>query len=104
MPAASPREWLASTSVLAQGLGVTWPLPKGLDEVQLSALLFPAKAPPSRFAEPDYFVDLTDELQEGLAMEGWEFLVDFDPALFRQGAAERWRALSKLPADHASPP
>ncbi|MEH6542089.1 hypothetical protein [Halopseudomonas sp.] len=46
---------MASTSVLAQGLGVTWPLPKGLDEVQLSALLFPAKAPPSRFAEPDYF-------------------------------------------------
>jgi hypothetical protein len=44
--------------------------------------------------------DLTDELQEGLAIEGWEFLVDFDPALFRHGAAERWKQLSKLPASH----
>lgn len=40
---------------LAQIQGVTWPLPKDLDEVRLYALLFPAKAPPSRFAEPDYF-------------------------------------------------
>ena len=40
---------------LAQVQGVTWPLPKDLDEVRLYALLFPAKAPPSRFAEPDYF-------------------------------------------------
>jgi len=40
---------------LAQVQGVTWPLPEDLDEVRLYALLFPAKAPPSRFAEPDYF-------------------------------------------------
>jgi len=40
---------------LAQVQGVTWPLPKDLDEVRLHALLFPAKTPPSRFAEPDYF-------------------------------------------------
>ncbi|MBA6421920.1 IS21 family transposase, partial [Pseudomonas sp. 5Ae-yellow] len=40
---------------LAQVQGVTWPLPKDLDKVRLYALLFPAKAPPSRFAEPDYF-------------------------------------------------
>lgn len=40
---------------------------------------------------------LTDEIQEGLALEGWEFLADFDPALFRSGAAERWRELAKLP-------
>ena len=44
--------------------------------------------------------DLTDELQEGLAIEGWEFLVDFDPALFRHGAAQRWKELAKLPASH----
>ena len=42
--------------------------------------------------------DLTDELQEGLAIEGWEFLVDFDPALFRTGAAARWRELAHKPA------
>jgi len=45
--------------------------------------------------------DLTDELQEGLSLEGWEFLSDFDPALFRTGAAERWRAIGKLPAEHS---
>jgi hypothetical protein len=42
--------------------------------------------------------DLTEELQQGLAIEGWEFLVDFDPGFFRQGAADRWRELAKLPA------
>lgn len=45
--------------------------------------------------------DLTQELQEGLAIEGWEFLADFDPALFRCGAAERWHALRELPAQHS---
>ncbi len=41
--------------------------------------------------------DLTEEVQEGLATEGWEFLADFDPAFFRHGAAERWRKLASLP-------
>jgi hypothetical protein len=40
--------------------------------------------------------ELADELQEGLALEGWEFLADFEPALFRLGAAERWREVAKL--------
>ena len=44
--------------------------------------------------------DLTDEVQEGLATEGWEFLADFDPAFFRTGAAERWKELGNLPASH----
>jgi hypothetical protein len=48
--------------------------------------------------------DLTDELQEGLATEGWEFLADFDPALFRRGAASRWHELAKLPPHHAPAP
>lgn len=47
--------------------------------------------------------DLTEELQEGLSIEGWEFLASFDPALFRHGAAERWRQLGKIPAEHAHP-
>ncbi len=42
--------------------------------------------------------DLTEDLQEGLALEGWEFLIDFDPALFRTGAADRWRKLAQIPA------
>lgn len=44
--------------------------------------------------------DLTKELQEGLAIEGWEFLADFEPALFRHGAAQRWLDLGRLPAVH----
>ncbi len=39
-------------------------------------------------------------MQEGLALEGWEFLADFDPALIRRGAAKRWREIAKLPAAH----
>lgn len=42
--------------------------------------------------------DLTEDVQEGLALEGWEFLADFDPGFFRQGAADRWRALSHADA------
>ena len=37
---------------------------------------------------------LTDETLEGLVLEGWEFLADFDPALLRRGAAKRWRTLA----------
>ncbi|NUQ38149.1 MAG: hypothetical protein HUU23_10185 [Caldilineales bacterium] len=37
---------------------------------------------------------LTDDTAEGLQLEGWEFLADFDPALIRRGAAERWRQLA----------
>lgn len=40
---------------LAQVQGVTWPLPEDADEARLEALLFPARTPPARFAEPDYF-------------------------------------------------
>ena len=39
--------------------------------------------------------ELTPELQEGLALEGWEYLADFPPALIRRGAARRWRHLER---------
>ncbi|EDM47652.1 hypothetical protein MDG893_19794 [Marinobacter algicola DG893] len=39
---------------LATAQGITWPLPEGTDEARLEAQLFPAKTPPSLFAEPDY--------------------------------------------------
>lgn len=45
-------------------------------------------------------VELTDEQRELAAVEGWEALADFDPALFRSGAMERWRAIRRLPAEH----
>ena len=44
--------------------------------------------------------DLTEDLQEGLATEGWEFLADFEPGFFREGAAQRWRELSTLSPSH----
>jgi len=52
----------------------------------------------------DLKFDLTEDLQEGLALEGWEFLIDFDPDLFRHGAADRWRELEKLPASERVKP
>lgn len=47
--------------------------------------------------------DLTEDVQEGLSLEGWEFLSDFEPSLFRSGAADRWREIGNLPAAHAHP-
>ena len=45
-------------------------------------------------------LELTEEDRDIAAVEGWEALADFDPALFRTGAAQRWRELMKLPASH----
>ena len=35
--------------------GITWPLPDGLDETRLEALLFPTRQPSGRLVEPDCF-------------------------------------------------
>ena len=35
--------------------GITWPLPEGVDEARLEALLFPTRQPSSRLVEPDHF-------------------------------------------------
>lgn len=45
-------------------------------------------------------IELTEEQRDVAGIEGWEALVDFDPALFRSGAKERWRELGRLPAAH----
>lgn len=44
-------------------------------------------------------LELTDEDREIAAVEGWEALADFDPALFRSGAMKRWHELSRLPVN-----
>ena len=44
-------------------------------------------------------LELTDEQRDLAAVEGWEVLADFDPALFRSGAEARWRELRHLPTD-----
>jgi hypothetical protein len=45
-------------------------------------------------------IELTDDQQALAAVEGWEALADFDPALFSSGALDRWRELRALPAEH----
>ncbi|MCP4418428.1 MAG: hypothetical protein GY805_17555 [Chloroflexi bacterium] len=45
-------------------------------------------------------IKLSDEDRELASVEGWEVLADFDPTLFRTGAMERWRKISRLPAIH----
>lgn len=45
-------------------------------------------------------VELTDEMQELASVEGWEVLADFDPALFRTGAMDKWREIRTLPTNH----
>jgi hypothetical protein len=50
----------------------------------------------------EFEVELTDEERELASVEGWEALADFDPALFRSGALEKWRELRQLPTTHGS--
>jgi hypothetical protein len=45
-------------------------------------------------------IELTDEMRDLASVEGWEALVDFEPAFFRKGAMERWHALKLLPSTH----
>jgi len=45
-------------------------------------------------------IELTKADRDLAAVEGWEALADFDPALFRTGAMRRWHALQQLPANH----
>ncbi len=48
----------------------------------------------------EFVIELTDEERELASIEGWDALADFDPALFRTGAMERWRELSRLTINH----
>jgi hypothetical protein len=45
-------------------------------------------------------IELTDEQHELASVEGWEALADFDPALLRSGALERWHEIRLLPVAH----
>ena len=45
-------------------------------------------------------VTLSEDERELASIEGWEALADFDPALFREGAINRWRELRQLPTNH----
>jgi hypothetical protein len=45
-------------------------------------------------------VQLSEETRNLAAVEGWEVLASFDPALFREGAMQRWHEIRALPAAH----
>jgi hypothetical protein len=45
-------------------------------------------------------VELSEEMRELAGVEGWEVLGDFDPALFRTGAIDRWHQIRELPTTH----
>lgn len=45
-------------------------------------------------------IELTEEERDIASIEGWEALADFDPALFRTGAMERWHELRSLENAH----
>ncbi len=45
-------------------------------------------------------IQLSEEERELASVEGWEALADFDPALFREGAIDRWRDIRSLPTNH----
>lgn len=47
-------------------------------------------------------LELTEDDRELASVEGWEALADFDPALFRTGAMERWREIRRLAPSHTS--
>ena len=46
-------------------------------------------------------IELTEEDRELASVEGWEALADFDPALFRTGAMERWHEIRMMEATHS---
>lgn len=50
-------------------LGITWPLPGGVDEVRLEALLFPVRQPSSRLVEPDYFQIHQELKRKGVTLQ-----------------------------------
>ena len=47
-------------------------------------------------------IELSDEDRDIAGIEGWEALADFDPALFRTGAEERWHEIRQAPAEHGA--
>lgn len=46
-------------------------------------------------------LELSEEERDLAGVEGWEALADFDPALFRTGAMERWKEIGRLSASHS---
>lgn len=43
---------------------------------------------------------LSEEERELASVEGWEAIANIDPALFREGAIDKWREIRRLPTNH----
>ena len=54
---------------LSRAKGVTWPLPEGIDEAALEALLFPAPEKPERFVPPDCFQIHQELKRKGVTLQ-----------------------------------
>ena len=86
---------------LAQAKGLGWPLPEDTDEAALEALLFPAKAKPDRFVEPDYFQVHQELKRKGVTLQLlWaEYVARHGEWAYRYsrfcGRYREWRARQK---------
>ena len=86
---------------LAQAKGLGWPLPEDTDEAALEALLFPAKAKPVRFVEPDYFQVHQELKRKGVTLQLlWaEYVARHGERAYRYsrfcGRYREWRARQK---------
>ncbi|QFY89671.2 IS21 family transposase [Magnetovirga frankeli] len=54
---------------LAQAKGISWPLPDGVDEARLEALLYPPREAPASRAEPDYFQIHQELKRKGVTLQ-----------------------------------
>ncbi|MEH6473863.1 MAG: IS21 family transposase [Halopseudomonas sp.] len=54
---------------LVAARGITWPLPEGVDEARLDALLFPVKRKQCRFVEPDHFQIHQELKRKGVTLQ-----------------------------------
>ena len=86
---------------LARAKGITWPLPEGVDEVALEALLFPAPGKPDRFAQPDCFQIHQELKRKGVTLQLlWaEYVARHEERAYRYSRFcelyRQWRAKQK---------
>lgn len=92
---------------LAEALGLSWPLPEGVDEAELERRLFPPRQPPSRYREPDYPALHQELKRKGMTLQLlWSEYTAVEPvsayrytafcARYRQWCAQQRRSLRQV--------
>ncbi len=76
----------------AKAKGLSWPLPEGMDETALEALLFPAEAKPARFVQPDCFQIHQELKRKGVTLQ----LLWAEYAARHEGRAYRYSRFCEL--------